>query len=156
MPAINESPASIGVEARPFLPYNPQTAAPAAPMAQPINMGPSMIGRYTPSQYSPVANQFPSLLSPQPMNNYSGNYGVNRFTGLLGSPLNFNAPTGTMSSYSTNTYQPSQMTNQQQYLNSWTPSTLFRQMSYSDSPQLQLFGRLAPFAEQVPYTRTTF
>jgi hypothetical protein len=41
-------------------------------------------------------------------------------------------------------------------LNSWTPSTLFRQMSYSDSPQLQLFGRLAPFAEQVPYTRTTF
>jgi hypothetical protein len=109
MLAINESPAHIGVEARPYLPYNPQTTS-TVQEAQPMNMGPSMIGRYTPSQYSPVANQFPSLLSPQPMNNYSGNYGVNRFTGLLGSPLNFNAPTGTMPSYSTNTYQPQQFT----------------------------------------------
>jgi hypothetical protein len=109
MLAINESPSTIGVEARPFLPYNPQTTS-TVQEAQPMNMGPSMIGRYTPSQYSPVANQFPSLLSPQPMNNYSGNYGVNRFTGLLGSPLNFNAPTGTMPSYSANTYQPQQFT----------------------------------------------
>jgi hypothetical protein len=92
------------------------------------------------------------LYGPQQQYGGAGQY----LGGLLGPELNFNAPTGTMPNYSGNTYQPMQMTNKQQYLNSWTPSTLFRQMSYSDSPQLQLFGRLAPFAEQVPYTRTTF
>jgi hypothetical protein len=70
----------------------------------------SMIGRYAPTPYTPVTNQFPSLLSPTNAPSYSGNYGVNRYAGLLGPQLNFNAPTGTMPSYNTNTYQPTPST----------------------------------------------
>jgi len=92
------------------------------------------------------------LYGPQQQYGGAGQY----LGGLLSTELNFNAPTGTIPNYTDNTYHPTQMTNQQQYLNSWTPATLIRMLGRTDSPQLQLFSRLAPFAEQIPYTRTTF
>jgi hypothetical protein len=46
--------------------------------------------------------------------------------------------------------------NIQAYMNNFTPATLIRMLGRTDSPQLQLFSRLAPFAEQIPYTKTRF
>ena len=46
--------------------------------------------------------------------------------------------------------------NIQQYMDNWTPATLIRELGYTNSPQLQLYSKLAPFAEQVPYTKTRF
>ena len=46
--------------------------------------------------------------------------------------------------------------NIQQYMDNWTPATLIRELGYTNSPQLQLYSKLAPFAVQVPYTKTRF
>jgi len=43
--------------------------------------------------------------------------------------------------------------NIQAYMNNFTPATLIRMLGRTDSPQLQLFSRLAPFAEQIPMRR---
>jgi hypothetical protein len=44
--------------------------------------------------------------------------------------------------------------NIQAYMNNFTPATLIRMLGRTDSPQLQLFSRLAPFAEKIPMHST--
>jgi hypothetical protein len=133
-----------------------------APVAAPEM---SMIKSSIPYKYN-VPNEMGFLQNPtgllansQFANTPNNNLGAARFGGLLGAPINYAQPNVNTVTPTQNPYQPTQNPNPADILKNMTLSTLFRQMAYTDSPQLNAISNFMSPAfsalDSIPMTNNT-
>ena len=112
------------------------------------------------SPYPSMGQMFPNLNTNLAQPQFTGAMqGAGRFRNLLDAPINYSAPSNSVQNNYEGTYQPTQNPNPEDILKNWKLSTLFRQMAYTDSPELNAMSNFLspvfPALDSIPMTNNT-